>query len=101
MTRPTPCRARVARWQAAAEVLAHLRRHPGVTRADLARDLGLTSGSTAEITARLRESRLLAETPAPSQGRGRPSLVLGPHPRGPLVLVLDIRQAELRWALAT
>jgi predicted NBD/HSP70 family sugar kinase len=85
----------------AAEVLAHVRRHPGVTRADLARDLGLTTGSATEITARLRDSSLLAEGPAPRQGRGRPSLVLGPHPRGPVVLVLDIRQSDLRSATAT
>jgi predicted NBD/HSP70 family sugar kinase len=96
-----PQRARVARWQAAAEVLAHLRGRPGITRADLARELGLTTGSATEIAARLRDGALVAETPAPSQGRGRPSLVLGPHPRGPVVLVLDIRQSELRSAVAT
>ncbi|MFD0823215.1 XylR family transcriptional regulator, partial [Micromonospora zhanjiangensis] len=93
--------SRAARWRVAAEVLAYLRDRPHPTRADLTRDLGLSSGSATEITARLRHCRLLGEEPAPVVGRGRPTTVLRPHPDGPLVLAMELRQEESRWAVAT
>jgi predicted NBD/HSP70 family sugar kinase len=56
------------------------------TRADLSRELLMSRGSTAEITARLRDSRLLLEEAAPHSGqRGRPTSRLLAHPEGPLV----------------
>ncbi|HVH21652.1 MAG TPA: ROK family transcriptional regulator [Pseudonocardia sp.] len=93
-------RARAARWRAAADVLAQVRRRPGITRAELARVLRLSSGSAAEITARLRELRLLTEAPAPVHGRGRPTGVLSAHPDGPLVLVVELRHDDWRSATA-
>jgi predicted NBD/HSP70 family sugar kinase len=66
-----------------------------VTRAELAQRLGLSSGSATEITARLRAARLLSESPAPAQGRGRPTTVLRPHERGPLVLAAQV--GHRRW----
>ncbi|WP_344162326.1 ROK family protein [Kribbella yunnanensis] len=48
------------------------------------------------MTSKLRELKLLSETPAPIQGRGRPTTVLHAHPEGPLALALDLRQSEWR-----
>ncbi len=94
-------RARVTRWRGAADVLAQVRREPGITRAAMARRLNLSSGSATEITARLRDLCLLTETPAPVQGRGRPTTILEPHPSGPLVLAVELRQEDWRCAVAT
>ncbi|WBQ07637.1 ROK family transcriptional regulator [Kribbella sp. CA-293567] len=91
--------ARRGQWQTAADVLGQVAREPGVTRAAVARQLGLSTSSATEVTARLRDLELLTETPAPSQGRGRPTTVLRPHPRGPVVLVMELRQAEWRSAV--
>ncbi|MEV6986454.1 ROK family transcriptional regulator [Sphaerisporangium sp. NPDC051017] len=96
-----PERARNARWRTAADVLARVRGEPGITRAELARRLNLTTGSATEITARLRELCLLGEVPAPARGRGRPTTVLAPHPSGPLVLAIDLRQEDWRCGLAS
>ncbi|WP_083982723.1 ROK family transcriptional regulator [Actinomadura hibisca] len=96
----SPFRGRDTRWRGALAVLEEMRREPGVTRAAVVRRLGLGSGSAAEITARLRDLGLLAETPAATQGRGRPTTVLGPHPGGPLVVAVDLRQEDWRCALA-
>ncbi|GAA3168156.1 ROK family transcriptional regulator [Planomonospora alba] len=98
--RPPSVRARDARWRGALAVLEEMRREPGVTRAGVAQRLGLTTGSATEITARLRELALLAETPAAASGRGRPTTVLHPHPEGPLVVAVDLRQEDWRLAVA-
>jgi predicted NBD/HSP70 family sugar kinase len=95
-----PRRARDLRWRTASDVLAELRREPGITRAALSRRLGLSSASATEITAKLRELRLVEPTPAAPSGRGRPSTVLSPHPMGPLVVVLQIRHDDW-WAGVT
>ncbi|MEZ0109472.1 putative NBD/HSP70 family sugar kinase [Catenulispora sp. EB89] len=95
MTRP-----RDARWPGPLAVLSEVRRTPGVTRAEAARRLGLGSGSATEITARLRALDLLDEVPAPAVGRGRPTTRLLPHPRGPLVAVVEVRYEGWRCALA-
>ena len=92
--------AHQARWRAPAALLDEVRRAPGRTRAELARGLGLSSGTATEITARLRELELVAETAAPAGGRGRPTSVLGPHPQGPLVLVGEIRHEDWRVGVA-
>src|SRR3954471_17738531 len=93
-------RAQETRWHTASQVLAWLRLHPGSTRAALAHDLQLTSGLATELTGRLRALNLLAETPAPPQGRGRPTTVLGAHPGGPVVLAVEVRMADWRYAVA-
>jgi predicted NBD/HSP70 family sugar kinase len=98
--RETPAPRRDARWQGALEVLAEVRRTPGVTRAEAARRLRLGSGSATEIVARLRALDLLDEAPAPVLGRGRPTTSLLPHPRGPLVAAVELRFEEWRCALA-
>jgi predicted NBD/HSP70 family sugar kinase len=92
--------AHEARWRGPVAVLDRVRREPGITRVALARDLGLASGTATEITARLRELDLVAETAATATGRGRPTSVLGPHPAGPLVLVVEIRHEDWRVGVA-
>ena len=95
----SPDRRRDLRWRGALDALGVVRRQPGITRAELARRAGLSSGSATEITARLRELALLVEAPAPVTGRGRPTTVLAAHPRGPLVLAVDLRHEDWRLAL--
>ncbi|WP_127498603.1 ROK family protein [Actinoplanes solisilvae] len=71
--------------------------HPGVTRADAARLLGIGTGAATELVARLSRSELLAEAPAaPSGARGRPTTALVPHPSGPLVLAAEITHESWR-----
>ncbi|SNY04614.1 hypothetical protein SAMN05421748_101273, partial [Paractinoplanes atraurantiacus] len=73
------------------QLLRVVHTHPGVTRADAARLLGIGTGATTELVARLSQAHLLAEAPAtPSGARGRPTTVLVPHPEGPLVLAAEI-----------
>ncbi len=95
-----PSRAAVARWQGSLDLLRLVRRQPGITRAAAAQALGLSSGSAAEITARLRELRLLDERPAAPGGRGRPTTALHASPEGPLVAVVDIRHEDWEIAVA-
>ena len=94
-----PRRSDTSRWQGALELLRLVRLEPGVTRADAARTLGLSSGSAAEITARLRSLSLVDEQPVSAPRRGRPTMALGAAPSGPLVLALDIRHADWRLAV--
>ncbi|TRW79339.1 ROK family protein [Mycolicibacterium sp. 018/SC-01/001] len=88
------------RWHTAAQLLGVMREEPGITRAAAAARLGIGSGSASELTARLRGARLLDETPAVAQRRGRPTMVLGAHPQGPLVCAADLRAADWRLAVA-
>lgn len=88
------------RWYGAAKLIALARSEPGITRAAAAQRLRMSSGGAADLVARLRRAHLLDETPAPAQGRGRPTTVLCPHPEGPLVLAVDLRPADWRLAHA-
>ncbi|MDY7083917.1 MAG: ROK family protein [Actinomycetota bacterium] len=79
------------------ELLRVAHQHPGVTRADAARRLGIGTGAATELVARLSQAALLAEAPAtPSGARGRPTTVLVPHPSGPLVLAAEITHEAWR-----
>jgi predicted NBD/HSP70 family sugar kinase len=88
------------RWFGASQLLALLRAEPGITRAAAAARLGIGSGGATELLARLRREELLDEVPAPAQGRGRPTTVLVPHAKGPLVLAAELRAADWRLAVA-
>ncbi|WP_234790728.1 ROK family protein [Mycolicibacterium wolinskyi] len=88
------------RWYGAAKMIGLVRSQPGITRAVAAQRLRMSSGGATDLLARLRRVHLLDETPAPAQGRGRPTTVLGPHPDGPLVLVADLRPGDWRLAQA-
>ena len=93
--------ARRGQWQTAADVLGQVARQPGITRAAVARELRLSTSSATEVTARLRDLHLLTEIPAPSHGRGRPTTVLQPHPRGPVALAMELRQGSWRSAVVS
>ena len=93
--------ARRGQWQTAADVLGQVARQPGITRAAVARELRLSTSSATEVTARLRDLQLLTEVPAPSHGRGRPTTLLQPHPEGPVVLVMELRQGSWRSAVVS
>ncbi|MEU4514463.1 ROK family protein [Nonomuraea wenchangensis] len=69
-----------------------------LTRSQLTRDLSLARGTASVLVAGLLEDELLHEEPAREQGRGRPTQVPGPHPRGPVALAADVR--EDAWELA-
>lgn len=68
------------------------------TRSRLTRELELARGTASVLVGGLMEDELLHEVPAPEHVRGRPTLVPGPHPHGPIVLAVDIR--EDAWELA-
>jgi predicted NBD/HSP70 family sugar kinase len=95
-----PYRARVDRWRTSAAVLDEVRRSPGLTRVELATRLNLSSATTTETVARLRDVGWLAEERAPVTGRGRPTTCLHPAPGGPRVLALDLRHEDWRLAVA-
>jgi predicted NBD/HSP70 family sugar kinase len=88
------------RWLGASQLIGVVRAEPGITRAAAAQRLGIGSGGATELVARMRDVRLLDETPAPAQGRGRPTTVLGRHADGPLVLAVDLRATDWRLAVA-
>ncbi|WP_137144488.1 ROK family transcriptional regulator [Mycolicibacterium sp. CR10] len=89
-----------ARWSRAAQLMAVIRAEPGITRAAAAQRLGIGTGGATDLVARLRRIRLLDESPAPAQGRGRPTTLLGPHPDGPVVLAAELRAGDWRLAEA-
>jgi predicted NBD/HSP70 family sugar kinase len=95
-----PRSAEQLRWFSAAQLLALVRAEPGITRAAAAARLGIGSGGATDLVARLRRAELLDESPAPAQGRGRPTTVLTPHPDGPLVLAVEVGAATWRLARA-
>ncbi|MDF5758314.1 ROK family protein [Spongiactinospora sp. TRM90649] len=68
------------------------------TRSQLTRDLDLARGTASVLMAGLGEDELLAEASPPRHVRGRPTGVPGPHPDGPLVLAVNLR--EDTWDLA-
>ena len=87
------------RTSAQAAVLRAVHHHSGVTRAQVAAEIGIPSGFAAETVARLVAADLIAERPAPATGRrGRPTTVLGAHPDGPLVAAAAIGQET--WQVA-
>jgi predicted NBD/HSP70 family sugar kinase len=91
--------AQQARFSLAGEVLRAVHVEPGITRAGLARRLGMSSGVAADTVRRLVDSELLIEGPAiASGGRGRPTRSLGPHPHGPLAAVAAV--AHESWEVA-
>lgn len=88
------------RWIGAAQLIDVVRSDPGITRAAAAQRLGIGSGGATELVARMRQVLLLDETPAPAQGRGRPTTVLHQHADGPVVLAADLRATDWRLAIA-
>ncbi len=87
------------RTSAQAAIMRAVHGHPGVTRAQVAAEIGIPSGFAAETVARLVAARLVCERPAPSTGRrGRPTTSLCAHPDGPLVAAAAITHDT--WQIA-
>ncbi|WP_214410900.1 ROK family transcriptional regulator [Sphaerisporangium fuscum] len=94
-------RARAIQVQGMLAVLRHVHAHPSTTRAQLARDLGLSRGSATEIVGRLHALRLVDESDAaPTGARGRPTRVVHRHAEGPVVAVVDVSHEGWRLAVA-
>lgn len=75
----------------AAELVSAVHRAPGITRAELADSLGLSSGLASDLVGRLVGARWLSEgEPRAGGGRGRPTRTLWAHPEGPLVLAAAV-----------
>ncbi|WP_207916892.1 ROK family protein [Micromonospora sp. KC723] len=69
-----------------------------LTRASAARVLGIGRNTIAALVGELETAGLLHEVPAATTGRGRPTTLLLPHPRGPVAFAADIREDS--WTLA-
>lgn len=95
---PVPRAVRL-RWSTASDLLRLVHAEPGITRTEACDRLALASGAAAELIERLRGARLLAEHRAERAGPGRPTTVLGAHPRGPLAVVVDLRTSGWRVLL--
>jgi predicted NBD/HSP70 family sugar kinase len=81
-------------------VLRAVHRTPGIPRAELAATLGLSSGLSSDLVARLVAARWLSEgEPAAGAGRGRPTRSLWPHPDGPLVAAVAVSHETWRIEL--
>ena len=81
----------------AVSMLSAVHAHPGLTRAEASRLLGIGTGGAAEVVAVLVAEQLLAEgPPVPSATRGRPTRPLTAHPAGPLVLAAALGHTSWR-----
>ncbi|MFI6599582.1 ROK family protein [Nonomuraea sp. NPDC050536] len=68
------------------------------TRSQLTRELELARGTASVLVGGLVADGLLHEEPSAGHGRGRPTQIPGPHPRGPVALAVDLR--EDAWEIA-
>ena len=107
MNEPSPAPPRAdagprvqAHWRLAIDLLTLMRLTPRPLRADLAKHLGISTGTMTDLVTRLVGHGLLEERPAPAEGRGRPSTWLAAHAGGPLVAVLDIGAETWRAGVA-
>ncbi len=83
----------------AAQILRTVHATPGISRVQLTRELGISSGLAADLVGRLQSWRMVAESPAAASGRrGRPTLELGANPQGPLAGVAMIGHET--WTVA-
>ncbi|HXO07169.1 MAG TPA: ROK family transcriptional regulator, partial [Solirubrobacteraceae bacterium] len=83
----------------AGEVLAAIHARPGIARAELTEQLGLSSGLASDLVASLVAGRWLSEgepRPRAAGGRGRPTRTLWAHPEGPLVAAVAISHETWR-----
>ncbi|MET8471764.1 ROK family transcriptional regulator [Streptomyces sp. NPDC006422] len=82
-----------------AVVLELVRRSPGVSRADLQRESGLSSQTISNITRRLVDDQLICESAPGAGARGRPSIPLVPEPDGAYSVGVHIDPARLTVVL--
>ena len=87
------------RWALASDVCALVRRSPGITRARVAQELDISSGTAADLVTRMRQAAVLDEGAPVPRGRGRPTSALTAHPAGPLVIAVEVTATG--WRVAT
>jgi predicted NBD/HSP70 family sugar kinase len=81
----------------AGEVLHAVHVRPGITRSEVAAELGLSSGMASDVVASLVAAHQLTQgDPVATGGPGRPTRSLWPHLGGPLVAVAAIAHEEWR-----
>ena len=88
------------RWALAADVCALVRRSPGITRAQVARELRISTGTAADLVTKMRRAAVLTEGEPVPHGRGRPTSALTAHPRGPLIIAVEITATGWRMVSA-
>ena len=71
-------------------ILEALRRKGALSRADLAREVGLTKSTISSLIQQLLDERLLSEGALQSPGLGRPGVSLELHPEGALALGVEL-----------
>lgn len=86
------------RWHKA-RILDLLRKEPGLSRSDLAKQLELSPSAVTESVAELLEEGLILERPLPPQGQGRPSIALEVEGEKNVVLAWEIDVDRMAVAL--
>ncbi len=69
-----------------------------LTRSQLTRELGLARGTATVLMSELAAAETVLERPQTDRPRGRPTHLVGPHPRGPLALAVDLREDS--WSIS-
>ena len=95
-----PARPEAVRRHNLALMLGHVHRDGALTRAELTGRLGLSRSTIGALVADLTDLGLVEEW-VPSGGRraGRPSHVVGPRPRGPYVVAVDVDLTHVTTAV--
>lgn len=73
-----------------ARIFETLRKNPGFSRAELARELALSPSTVTEVVEEFLDEGLLVERPLPPKGQGRPSVALEVEGKRNLVLGWEI-----------
>jgi predicted NBD/HSP70 family sugar kinase len=81
-------------------LLEHLRRGGPISRAQLARDTGLSKPTVSQALANLERAGLVRVVDQARQQRGRPAVLYEPDPTAGYVVGLDIGGSWLRCAVA-
>ncbi|TKK81017.1 ROK family protein [Herbidospora galbida] len=68
-----------------------------LTRSQLTRELGLARGTATVLVSELAAAEMVLERPPADRPRGRPTHLVGPHPRGPVALAADLREDS--WSI--
>jgi predicted NBD/HSP70 family sugar kinase len=92
-------RPNAVRGANSAAVLQLLRRHGSISRADLARQSGLSEGSISRITSELIRRELVREDGAENSTGGRPGTRLRLHEKH-VGIGIEVRKGESRLAVA-
>jgi predicted NBD/HSP70 family sugar kinase len=99
MTASPAARPDAIRRHNLALILGHVHRDGALTRAELTQRLGVSRSTIGVLVADLIELGLVEElVPSGGDRVGRPSHVVGPHPRGPYVIAVDVTVTHLAAA---